>query len=457
MRSLRTILLTTMIFLLGCNSSSPSVPTETSAPAATATLRPMATIPATQEPRVPVVPLTADQIAGQHIRFLHAWDGLRGEQLDALVERFNLENDLDITVTAERDNDLFNTIRSGLKEGPAPQLTVGFNYHAVAWNNEETLPDLTPYFTDPVWGFSEMEQDDFIPAFIAQANTAGKMLGLPFYRTAEVLLYNAGWAAELGFSDPPTTPDEVREQACAANAALRAAAGATNQGGLLLNYEPTALIAWMLAFNGGFSGTVEGDAFHFDREENTRAFSYLREMVDDACAWVTETEDGHTAFANRRALFLSTTLAGVPWTVDAMTDTGSADRWLVLPYPKDNGAAQTLVHGPDLIMLPGTESEQLAAWVFMKWLSAPENNAAWLALSGYYPVRQSGLGTSWLQTADWIPNGSPLPAVASWPMVQWAVSDTARVLFAPLITINDIPAILTELDSLSSEIAKVNP
>ncbi|PIZ25991.1 MAG: ABC transporter substrate-binding protein, partial [Chloroflexi bacterium CG_4_10_14_0_8_um_filter_57_5] len=40
----------------------------------------------------------------------------------------------------------------------------------------------------------------------------GQRLGAPAQRSARFLFYNQTWARELGFSAPPATADEFRQQ-----------------------------------------------------------------------------------------------------------------------------------------------------------------------------------------------------------------------------------------------------
>ncbi len=457
MRKLRKFSLLVLLVLTGCKTAVPTTattqPLTTTAPAA-----PTRT-PAEFTPEaIRTIPLDPGQINGQTIEFLHPWDGSRGEVLDMLIARFNAENGLGITVLDSFSANLFEEVGERLKNGTAPDVTAGFNYHALAWLSHAELPNLTPYITDPFWGLSQAEIEDFLPAFLEQARQENEVYGLPFYRTAEVLLYNETWAGELGFSTYPGTPEALQEQACAANASAKLDNGGafTPHGGLSLNFEPLAMVAWITAFGGGIGPVFENESYTFDRQENLEAFTFLRRLLDENCAWVPEDQYPHEDFANRRSLFLSTTLAGIFPQFDAMEVAGSDDRWSALPYPHLEGSARALVYGPDLVLLPGEPEAQLAGWVFMKWLTTPENNRAWFEETGYYPVRSSGLAAITLQDlqdADWISGGDPLPALPTWPYVQWVVSDTARVIFAPLITVDDIEAIAEELDNLAEEVA----
>ena len=458
MRSFRTLLLPALLLLAGCRSAEPPTitPGQPTPPATASPEAPIQTATAEEERSIL---LDASDIDGLAITFKHPWTGERGEQIDALVARFNKDNAFGITVTPEPGQNLFEEVSQSLQDRAGPNVTVGFNYHVLAWRSRAELPDLEDFLSDPVWGLDDVETESMFNTFFDSSSVDGARSGLPFYRTAEVLLYNTTWAGELGFSNPPATPDELRLQACAANTALRdlSSGSYTPEGGLVLTYEPVALVAWMTAFNGGYGKITADEAYAFDRAQNIESFIFLRGLLDDGCAWTSEDAYPHADFAARRALFLPATLAGMPAQQAAMDAAGNSDAWTAIPYPAISGEPAALVYGPDLVLLPGEPEEVLAAWVFIKWLADPQNSAEWFEQSGYFPARKSGPAGPLLQTMPWLPDGIPLPPVASWPYVQWVVSDTARVLFAPLITTEDAEAIASQLDLLAEELTTMNP
>ena len=47
------------------------------------------------------------------------------------------------------------------------------------------------------------------------------------------------------------------------------------------------------------------------------------------------------------------------------------------------------VYGASLSVMRTTPEKQLAAWLFIKWLTEPEQCARWSRVSNYFPVRRS--------------------------------------------------------------------
>jgi len=113
--------------------------------------------------------------------------------------------------------------------------------------------DLNLYLNDPTWGLGKDTIADIPPIFFAQDNVDGNQLGLPAQRSARFLFYNETWAHELGFDTPPTTADEFRQQACAANASYRNDSDPQNDGygGWIVDTHWQTTYSWLLAFGGG--------------------------------------------------------------------------------------------------------------------------------------------------------------------------------------------------------------
>jgi multiple sugar transport system substrate-binding protein len=453
-------LLCVLLLLAGCAPETSPAATATAAPAtatpAPTSRTPTATAAGTSEP-VETIDLVPEDIAGVTVELWHVWDGDRESLLETLVSEFNAGNEYGVEVTAVRQTDLHGAVARALAEGDPPDLAFGFSYHVRSWSRIEPPVDWTPYLLDPEWGWEPAEVDDFYPEFFAAANVDGRQTGLPLYRTAEILIYNRTWAGELGFLAPPVTPDELAEQACAANASRRddADPGNDGEGGVMLGYEPGALAAWLAAFGGGPAPLQDGEAYAFDRPENIAAFEHLRGMLDGLCAWLPEGVYPHDEFAARRGLFLPSTLAGLAAQAEAMEAAGSADAWSVIPYPAAAPGASGFFYGPDLVLLPTGSPRQLAAWVFAGWLLAPENMARWSEAGGYFPARTSALGLMIdppLALEAWIPAAAMFTPPASWVDVQWAVGEMTRMLFSPFTPASDIHVLAGELDAFAEEL-----
>ena len=115
------------------------------------------------------------------------------------------------------------------------------------------MVDLNSYVTDPNSGLSDDDLGEFPGVFLEQDIVDGRRLGMPAQRSGHLLIYNRTWAKELGFADPPETPQQFRDQACAAHAELNRDDDPANdaRGGWLVRTDGMTFLSWLSAFDGG--------------------------------------------------------------------------------------------------------------------------------------------------------------------------------------------------------------
>jgi multiple sugar transport system substrate-binding protein/sn-glycerol 3-phosphate transport system substrate-binding protein len=213
-------------------------------------------------------------------------------------------------------------------------------------------------------------------------------LGFPPNRSAEVIFYNLTWLQELGFSGPPTTPDEFKTMACAA-----AAANGDGTGGYILRSDASAIASWTYAYGGDILSS-DGLGYVFNSQATIDALTFLKGMLDEGCAYFQTEGYPDPAFAARQAIFTQGSTSGLPYYTEGVANAATeqnraADEWGVTAIPHTTTDPYTNIYGGD-VMIPATNPEtQLAAWVFIKWFTQPEIQARWDAASGYFPTRVS--------------------------------------------------------------------
>jgi multiple sugar transport system substrate-binding protein len=143
-----------------------------------------------------------------------------------------------------------------------------------------------------------------------------------------------------------------------------------------------------------------------------------------------------------------------------MESAGNSDTWQMIAYPALATQPVSLASGPGFVIFSAGPEQQLASWLFVRWFMEPQRLAGWVGTTGYFPSRASALDAldSSLLPAPWsaaraiLAAADPLPAIDSWSQVRWVLGDSARVLYAPLTKMEDIPNIVTETDLLAEEV-----
>lgn len=437
---------------------------------------PLPAIPATPNERTPSpLGVTAAQLAGQQVSVWYPWTGVTGAIFQAILDEFNRTNRYGIMVNAHAYEDfgsLDDAMEVAISSGSLPDMLVDYGYQARHWEASGIMVDLAAYVDDPVWGLNEDEQADFKPSFWSEdlvkdgSRANPRRLGIPYYRSAYVLFYNQTWAAELGYSDSPTTPEDFRVRACAAAESIARNGDKTNlgKGGWLITSEPGALIGWIFAF-GGDVIAPDGGSYLFNTPQTSQAITYLKNLQQSGCAWTDSGVDAQATFAKRQALFVIGSLFDIPSQRAALAQAGSNDEWVVIPFPS-NQQPVVDTYGPSLLVTSSTTIQQLASWLVIEWLVYPPNQAEFVQQLGAYPTRQSTLsylihteqaGTQWAQALGLIPEARSEPTLASWNIMRWTLSDALTQLFSAKFTIDQIPALIGNLDKIASEINQPVP
>jgi ABC-type glycerol-3-phosphate transport system substrate-binding protein len=382
--------------------------------------------------------------------------------LDRWAQEFSEENPYGVTVLSEYKNPYLDAVDQSLLVGEPPDLALALNHQAAGWSALGfRLADLAPYVQDADYGLAVDEQFDYIEPFSAQGVYSTTRLSFPFYREAHLIFYNTSWAQELGFASPPVTMVEFQVQSCAAaQANLRdEAADNDGTGGWLVRSDYRPSLAWIYALGGQI---LDGNIYDYQSDAASKTFDFLFDLAQEGCSWFATESSPSSAFANREALFISESSGMIAGLLQAQANAERADQWQVLRYQdEDEGHAVVLAEGPDFVIFSTTPARELAGWLFIKWLTAPERQAAWSRETGTFPVRTSALGQlaaerqfqpQWQQLALWLPLARVDPGHAAWDQLRWVLSDANDELYRFGFDSDQIPPLLLTLTNLSGEL-----
>ena len=398
-----------------------------------------------------------DALRGVTIEAWHPWFGAEASLFESQVAEFNAGNPWGIQVNAAGQGNyamLFDSVTAVLNlSNMQPDMVIALPEHALAWDEQEAVVDLNEYIHNPLWGLDQADIDDFPGIFWAQDEIGDRQVGLPAQRSARFLLYNQTWARELGFDDPPATFTEFYEQACRANQAMRSDTTSKNDntGGWFMDADPMTVLAWMQAFGGGI---LEQGNYRFLTPDNIAAFQSLKVMYDSGCAWQSNETTRFEAFARRAALFATADLAELPDQTRAFSSAGNADEWTVLSFPGPEKQG-VVIYGSSYIMLKSTDLEQLAAWLFIRWMLSPQEQTRWILSTGLFPTRTSSLASlkeyrsghpQWAEAIELVSQGQLQPQLASWQLVKIILGDGFNYIFRYNQPAGRVAAILADLD-----------
>jgi ABC-type glycerol-3-phosphate transport system substrate-binding protein len=232
------------------------------------------------------------------------------------------------------------------------------------------------------------------------------------------------------------------------------------QGGWIVNTDPMTLLSWMTAFGGG---VLEGNNYRFLTPKNIAALTFVKQLYDDGCAWAVQPDtDPFAAFAARKAMFATASLEELSSYSRAMAAAGNADEWTVLSFPGDIQSG-LVIYGSSYVILKSTPEQELASWLFVRWLLSPENQKKWVEVTGLFPLRTSAMDLlgdyknshpQWSAAVNLLPQAQIEPQLASWREIRVMLGDGFENMFNSNIPAGRVAEILAIMESTSADLTK---
>lgn len=326
--------------------------------------------------------------SGVTITYWYQHSSSREEIVQEVIADFNANNEWGITVVGEFQgnyDDIYEKVKAAIAGGGLPDISVAYQNQAATYATLDALVDLTPYIESEKWGFSEEELDDFFAdAFRGDElpQFENQRFGFPPYRSMEVMYYNEDWLKELGYDAPPENWEQFREVTCAA-----AASGEDKYG-----YEfsvDTSTFMDMLMTRGGTPTNADATAYTFGGEAGKAVLQFVQALVQDGCATIeTEPYGDQSDFGAGKVLFTISSTSGLPYYRQAVAE-GANFNWSIALLPRERDDPVIDVYGASMSAFKSEPEKQLAAWLFLKWVSEPDQQAKWSRGTNYFPTRKS--------------------------------------------------------------------
>ena len=329
----------------------------------------------------------------------HNYGGDMQQAMDYLIDQFNStvgkEQGIVIDVTAISSSSELNKSLAMIVNGDPgapemPDIFTGYPKLAIQFQEKGLLADLDSYFTAD-------ELSAYVDAFVEEGRLSdGGLYVFPIAKSTEVLYLNQTlfdrFAAETGASaDMFSTFEGIAElskmyyewsggkQFYAADSWFNfAEVGMAQLGDSIFEGETISLEGDNFAhiFETVYTPAVEGGVAIYDGYS-----SDLSKTGDLVCS------TGSSA----GILFYGDTITYTDGTVENV-------EYSILPYPVfENGTKAAIQRGGGLMVAKSDEQKEYAAGVFIKWLTASEQNMSFVANTGYLPVTkeafENDLGT----------------------------------------------------------------
>lgn len=467
----KTTLTFVMIFLLSlllssCQPGNDDIqqtsPTATKQKTATRTPSPMPSATPTNTP-TPQWLLPLSELEEVELVFTHPWTGELKLVINKLVDTFNQTNEFSIFVNVDSPGSaqqVFQQTEADLRNGDGPHVVVAPIEELAYWHQSENLVLLDPFIDDATYGLSSEVIEDFLPLYWEQDIVDNNRLGIPIARNTNFLLMNTTWAEELEINMAALTPTILKNQLCQARDVLINDDDWRNNGmgGWIVTQDEYTTLNWLNTYQLE-EFPINETPYPFDQPATLEAYTYLREIFDEDCAWNARNPTHYEYFANRQALYISADMHDLDPVSKTFAFLESEDQWQVVPYPSKEGKPELIVHGDSLGILKSTQAQELASWLFVRWLSMPEQQIQIAQANPGLPVSQSILdqvspnrSTQWKQVIEYLDTAKSAPRTAEWRVARFVLQDATYQIFLANITPDQYPQIIGLLDTIIAQL-----
>ncbi|OGO50618.1 MAG: hypothetical protein A2148_00640 [Chloroflexi bacterium RBG_16_68_14] len=290
--------------------------------------------------------------------------------------------------------DSLNKLISSLGAGNIPALIQLDDVSTQIMIDSEAITPIQELIDEEAYDLS-----DFDPKALSYYRVGGTLYSMPFNLAGPILYYDREAFQEAGLDPdrPPRTLEEVRQYS--ERLVQRNEQGEVTRSGIALQISPW-VFEQMLAKQGALyvnnDNGRQGRATEavFDSEAGRQIIQWWDEMVDEGLAFNVGRSgaDAMLAIASGRAAMAIESTAALGAVVALIAVTGEDPERLgagPLPAPEGEDGGIVLGGASFWILKDRPEEEQRGAWEFVKFASAPEQQARWHADTGYFTSRLS--------------------------------------------------------------------
>ncbi|MFA9376468.1 MAG: ABC transporter substrate-binding protein [Lachnotalea sp.] len=391
-RFLSVVLAATMVLgsLTGCAGTTQTTAASSEVETTDSTATTEAATEATTETTTPDATTSSDTTAtntdGVTISFWHSMGGVNGEAIQYLVDKFNSENKLGITVEAEYQgsyDDAINKLKSAQIGNMGADLVQIYDIGTRFMIDSGWVVPMQELIDADGYDVTQIE-----PNIAAYYTVDDKLYSMPFNSSTPILYYNKTIFDKAGITEIPSSFSQIES----VGDSLMKDGGANEVIALGMYgwfFEQFICKQQLNFVNNGNGRSKATTAVEFD--SNGAALNILK-------AWKSLAEKGYapnvgrggddaiTEFSAGKAAM---TLGSTASLKQILTDVNGAFEVGTAYFPKvnDSDGGGVSIGGGSLWALDNQDDAKKAAtWEFIKFLVSPESQAYWNSQTGYFPI-----------------------------------------------------------------------
>ena len=328
----------------------------------------------------------AKGVDGTEISFWHSMGGVNGQAIDALVEKFNTENEFGITVNAQYQgeyDDSLNKLKSAQIGNMGADLVQVYEIGSRFMIESGWITPMQEMIDADGYDMSSIE-----PNLAAYYTIDNKLYSMPFNSSTPIMYYNKDMFEKAGITEVPDSLEAIEEV-----------------GEQLLSKGGAGEVISLGIYGWFFEQFMGKQGLDYANNENGRkeaatavAFDENGGAANILTAWKSLYDKGYAPnvgkggdagladfSAGKSAITLGSTasLKQILQDVNGKFEVGTA----YFPKVKSSDEGGVSIGGASLWALNNNDPKKArATWEFIKFLVSAESQAYWNAQTGYFPV-----------------------------------------------------------------------
>ena len=328
----------------------------------------------------------AKDVSGTEISFWHSMGGVNGQAIDALVEKFNEENEYGITVNAQYQgeyDDSLNKLKSAQIGNMGADLVQVYEIGTRFMIESGWITPMQKMVDADNYDLSQIE-----PNLAAYYTIDDELYSMPFNSSTPIMYYNKDMFQKAGITEIPDSLEAI--EAVGDKLLSDGGAGEVMSLGIYGWFFEQFMSKQGLEYaNNGNGREKAATAVAFDENGGAKNILTAWKSLYDKGFAPNVGKGGDAGLADfsagKSAITLGSTasLKQILQDVNGKFEVGTA----YFPKIKSSDEGGVSIGGASLWALNNDDPKKTrATWEFVKFLISPESQAYWNAQTGYFPV-----------------------------------------------------------------------
>lgn len=319
------------------------------------------------------------------IEYWHRISGDSAKLLETFAAEFNeqMKGQVEVTSIAQGTiQELNQKVRAAAAGGGMPAAITADDYDVTQYYASDIIVPLDDYINSAEHGLTQEQIADILPNQFNRHKLAiygGSTMALTQGFSAFTTFWNMDMLKNAGLDAPPASWDEFPDHVRAVSATNGGVSGwlIGGAGDRFISTLKTYGVEWLKA---------DGQESNFDAPEVLEIMSWWKALSDEGLLAVPQESARDAFLAGQSIYFMDSSGNTANFSTNAKFAWGAQ-----LPFQRGTSSPVTETYGP-VNAVPKTSAEQqLAGWMWIKWLLSPEIHSRWAASTNYFPATKSAL------------------------------------------------------------------